>query len=87
MFMNSVHVLFIDKKFGYVKYADAACASHAMETLNGEVVYGNRLKVLPADPPRSDGREVDDGDRAGSREKRSHDDDHGVYRGKFSRHE
>lgn len=42
-----------NKNFGYAKYATKGAAKSAMETLNGEEVMGMKLKVLPADPPKS----------------------------------
>ena len=42
-----------NKNFGYAKYASKGAAKSAMDALHGEEVMGVRMKVLPADPPRS----------------------------------
>jgi len=75
------------KKFGYVKYANRQSALQAKEALHGQIIYGNRLKVLPAEPMR---RKTDDSS------KREHstgdttmkdDDDISAPRGKHSRYD
>jgi len=40
------------KKFGYVKYADADSARRAVDVLHGEMICGNRMKVMIAEKPR-----------------------------------
>ena len=42
-----------NKNFGYAKFASKNAAKTAMDSLHGEEVMGVRMKVLPADPPRS----------------------------------
>ena len=42
-----------NKNFGYAKFASKSAAKAAMDSLHGEEVMGVRMKVLPADPPRS----------------------------------
>ena len=42
-----------NKNFGYAKFATKAAAKTAMDALHGEELLGVRLKVMPADPPRS----------------------------------
>ena len=40
------------RKFGYVKYADAESARRAVELVHGQMICGNRLKVMIAEKPR-----------------------------------
>lgn len=42
------------KNCGYVSYADASSADQAIHSLHGAELYGSRLKVMEADPPKSD---------------------------------
>ena len=42
-----------NKNFGYAKYATKNSAKAAMDSLNGEEIMGIKLKVLPADPPKT----------------------------------
>ena len=42
-----------NKNFGYAKFASKSSAKNAMDSLHGEEVMGVKMKVLPADPPRS----------------------------------
>jgi len=41
------------KNFGYAKFAESASAKNAIDNLNGVEIWGKRLKVMLADPPRS----------------------------------
>ncbi|KAI5735010.1 hypothetical protein M8J77_013071 [Diaphorina citri] len=42
------------KNCGYASYADASSADQAIQTLHGAEMYGSRLKVMEADPPKGD---------------------------------
>ena len=42
-----------DKNFGYAKFASAEAASQAMDALHGAEVFGKKLKVLTAEPPKT----------------------------------
>jgi len=42
-----------DKNFGYAKFASVEAAEKAIEVLHGAEVYGGRLKVLRAEPPKT----------------------------------
>ena len=42
-----------NKNFGYAKYSSSASAEKAIEVLNGQEVLGKKMKVLPAEPPKS----------------------------------
>eukprot|EP00794_Sanderia_malayensis_P003559 gene3559-4063_t len=42
-----------NKNFGYAKYASKGSAKAAMDSLNGEEIMGVKVKVLPAEPPKS----------------------------------
>jgi len=42
-----------NKNFGYAKYASASAAEKAIQTLHGAEVFGSRLKVLTAEPPKT----------------------------------
>lgn len=41
------------RNYGYAKFADAECAKIAMETLHGQEVCGERMKVVIAEPENS----------------------------------
>jgi len=43
-----------NKNFGYAKYASVEAAEKAMKALHGAEVCGARLKVLAAEPPKTD---------------------------------
>ncbi|KAL1456454.1 hypothetical protein WDU94_001185 [Cyamophila willieti] len=45
------------KNCGYASYSDGSAADQAIHTLHGAELYGSRLKVMEADPPKSDRRE------------------------------
>lgn len=54
-FGNMISAYFMPgRKYGYVKYADAESARKAIECLHGQTICGNYLKVILADPPKSD---------------------------------
>lgn len=40
------------KNYGYAKFASKESAMRAIQTLHGQNLAGNRLKVLEAEPPR-----------------------------------
>jgi len=40
-----------DKNYGYAKYTTAQAAQYALQQLNGQDIYGQRLKVTLANPP------------------------------------
>lgn len=40
------------RNYGYAKFATKECAMKAIQTLHGQNLAGNRLKVLEAEPPR-----------------------------------
>lgn len=42
-----------NKNFGYAKFASKSAAKTAMDSVHGEEIMGIKMKVLPADPPRS----------------------------------
>jgi len=42
-----------NKNFGYAKFANVAAAEKAIQTLHGAEVFGARLKVLTAEPPKT----------------------------------
>lgn len=42
-----------NKNFGYAKFASKSAAKTAMDSIHGEEITGVKMKVLPADPPRS----------------------------------
>ena len=42
-----------NKNFGYAKYASADAADQAMQALHGAEVFGKKLKVLTAEPPKT----------------------------------
>ena len=43
-----------DRNFGYAKFAAKESAEAAIVGLNGHTVMGMKLKVMPADPPKSE---------------------------------
>ncbi|XP_066301457.1 RNA-binding protein 45-like isoform X2 [Branchiostoma lanceolatum] len=43
-----------DKNYGYAKYAQKVNAEAAIESLHGQEICGQRLKVMLADPPKQD---------------------------------
>uniref|UniRef100_A0A8D8UNP7 RNA-binding protein 45 n=1 Tax=Cacopsylla melanoneura TaxID=428564 RepID=A0A8D8UNP7_9HEMI len=45
------------KNCGYASYADGAAAEQAIHTLHGAELYGSRLKVMEADPPKTERRD------------------------------
>lgn len=74
-------ILLTGRKYGYVKYADAESARMAIECLHGQTICGNYLKVILADPPKSD--------HSGKRERGSSDyqvvDDDSYDRSKMAK--
>lgn len=42
-----------NKNFGYAKFASTGAAEKAIQTLHGAEIFGSRLKVLTAEPPKS----------------------------------
>ena len=40
------------RKYGYVKYASAESARQAVDLLHGQMICGNRIKVMIAEKPR-----------------------------------
>jgi len=42
----------VGRKYGYVKYANAESARCAVDLLHGEMICGNRIKVMIAEKPR-----------------------------------
>ena len=74
------------KKFGYVKYATSESARHAMDTLHGQIICGNRLKVLPAEPMRRRPDDSSKRDHSSGASPMSDDEDVGP-RGKHSRYD
>lgn len=60
-FGNLIDVYFMPgKNYGYAKFKDMECAKVAIDTLHGQQVHCNRIKVMHADPPkyeRDDGAE------------------------------
>jgi len=53
MNINSVVVIRVaGRKYGYVKYASGESARQAVDLLHGQMICGNRLKVMIAEKPR-----------------------------------
>jgi len=40
------------RRFGYVKYTSADSARRAVDALHGQMICGNRVKVMIAEKPR-----------------------------------
>lgn len=40
------------RKYGYVKYASGESARQAVDLLHGQMICGNRIKVMIAEKPR-----------------------------------
>jgi len=49
---KALMVIIAGRKYGYVKYASAESARRAVEVLHGQMVCGNRMKVMIAEKPR-----------------------------------
>lgn len=41
------------RNYGYAKYASKECAMKAIETLHGQTLAGQKMKVLEAEPPKA----------------------------------
>jgi RNA recognition motif-containing protein len=58
-----VYILYsVGKNYGYAKFGSKQSAEQAIQMLHGHNVFGNRLKVMLAEPPRnerSDGANYD----------------------------
>jgi len=53
-FGNLIDVYLLSgRNYGYAKYASKECAMKAIETLHGQTLGGQRLKVLEAEPPKA----------------------------------
>lgn len=50
--MKNIVIPFTARNYGYAKFATKECAMKAIQTLHGQNLAGNRLKVLEAEPPR-----------------------------------
>ena len=44
---------FSGRNYGYAKFASKTSAMKAIETLHGQILAGQKLKVLEAEPPKS----------------------------------
>ncbi|XP_059168208.1 RNA-binding protein 45-like isoform X2 [Physella acuta] len=53
-FGNLIDVYLLSgRNYGYAKYASKDCAVKAIETLHGQTLAGQKMKVLEAEPPKS----------------------------------
>jgi phosphopantetheinyl transferase (holo-ACP synthase) len=48
-----IFLLLIGRNYGYAKYATKESAMKAIQTLHGQNLSGQRIKVLEAEPPKS----------------------------------
>ncbi|CAG5134113.1 unnamed protein product [Candidula unifasciata] len=53
-FGNLIDVYLLSgRNYGYAKYASKDCAMRAIETLHGQTLAGQKMKVLEAEPPKA----------------------------------
>ena len=50
--ISSVVTAVAGRKYGYVKYASGESARQAVDLLHGQMICGNRIKVMIAEKPR-----------------------------------
>lgn len=51
-FFHATHCM-TGRNYGYAKFASKDCAKKAIETLHGQTLAGQKLKVLEAEPPKT----------------------------------
>jgi len=49
---NQTFLCVVGRKYGYVKYASGESARQAVDLLHGQMICGNRIKVMIAEKPR-----------------------------------
>lgn len=58
------------RNYGYAKYASKDCAMRAIETLHGQTLAGQKMKVLEAEPPKPHPHSGMQGDEGPSKKQR-----------------
>ena len=54
-----IYYTYIARNYGYAKFASKNAAMQAIQTLHGQNLAGNRLKVLEAEPQKKGDGDMD----------------------------